>query len=509
MLDAIGDVFVCSSVTWALQIVLVSLLWWRSAYPWSGVPSRVPPGPRPMIPILGNFLQLEIDPRKQFAKFRRRYGDLFSLYIGNKHIIVLNGFETLQDLLVKRGYKLSDRLETNSMEMLGGFKGIISTSGKLWREQRTVSLALLQKLDSGKQSTEDKIQEESVYLLDAIAKENGMAFDPNLLLRNAVSNITCNMLFGQRYDYDSDHFQLVLCIISETLKTVGISTAMNYFPFLEYLPGDVFGVGKMKANVKKFNEIIVDPVIKHNIDNYDPDNCNSFIALYLKEMYARRDAGEETTLDVENLEHIVTEILAAGTEATTSTLRWLLLFMATNPEVQAKCYQDVQRHVGNGRKPVLTDHDNLIYVQAVITETSRLAAVIPLGAPRSVTEDMWYKGYRLPRNSMIITNLDSVLMDEKIWGDPKVFRPERFISEDGKLIHREELIPFSMGKRKCMAETTAKSEVFLFFSHMIQRFRFITEPEKPAPLIESVFAATNAPQAFKICAFPRSTPNQI
>ncbi|KAK6175045.1 hypothetical protein SNE40_013586 [Patella caerulea] len=499
MLDAVGDVFLCSNVTWALLTVLVSLLWWRSTRPLSDVP----PGPRPMIPILGNILQLETDPRKQFAKFRRRYGDLFSLYIGNKHIIVLNGFETLQDLLVKGGDKLSNRPDTKTMEMVGGYKGIISTSGKVWREQRMTSLALLRKLDFGKQSMEDKIQEESVYLLDAIAKENGMAFDPNPVIGNAVSNITCNMIFAQRYDYDNDHFQLVLHMINETLHMVGAFSAMTFFPFLDYIPGDVFGVGKVKANLEKFSEIILNPMIKHNIDNYDPDNCNSFIALYLKEMYARKTSGKETALDVKHLEQVVSDLLAAGTETTTSTLRWLLLFMATNPEVQAKCYQDVQTHVGNGRKPVLTDRDNLIYVQAVITETSRLAAVIPMGAPRSVTEDMWYKGYRLPRNSMIITNLDSVLMDEKIWGDPKVFRPERFVSEDGKLIHREELIPFSMGKRKCMAETTAKIELFLFFSHMIQKFRFITEPGKPAPGFEPAFGVTSAPRAFKICAIPR------
>ncbi|KAK6175044.1 hypothetical protein SNE40_013585 [Patella caerulea] len=499
MLDAVGDVFLCSNVTWALLTVLVSLLWWRSTRPLSDVP----PGPRPMIPILGNILQLETDPRKQFAKFRRRYGDLFSLYIGNKHIIVLNGFETLKDLLVKSGDKLSNRPEARTLEIVCKYNGIVASSGKLWREQRMTSLALLRKLDFGKQSMEGKIQEESVYLLDAIGKENGNSFDPTAVLGNAASNITCNMIFAQRYDYDNDHFRLILHNISETLKVSGSFAAMNYFPFLEYVPGDFCGLGKLNAFAETFNETILNPMMKYNIDNYDPDNCNSFIALYLKEMYARQDAGEETTLDVENLKQIVNDILGAGTDTTTSTLRWLLLYMATKPEVQEKCYQELQTHVGNGRSPVLTDRDNLIYVQAVITETSRLAAVIPMGAPRRVAEDMWYKGYLLPRNSMIITNLDSVLMDEKIWGDPKVFRPERFISEDGKLIHREELIPFSMGKRKCMAETTAKIEVFLFFSHMIQRFKFTTEPGKPTPEFEPVVGATSAPKAFKICAIPR------
>lgn len=42
-------------------------------------------------------------------------------------------------------------------------------------------------------------------------------------------------------------------------------------------------------------------------------------------------------------------------------------------------------------------------------------------------------------------NLDSVLHDEKIWGDPQNFRPERFLDNKGNLLQREEFVPFSLG----------------------------------------------------------------
>lgn len=38
-------------------------------------------------------------------------------------------------------------------------------------------------------------------------------------------------------------------------------------------------------------------------------------------------------------------------------------------------------------------------------------------------------------------------MDRKLWGDPENFRPERFISEDGKLLRPEALIPFGSGEK--------------------------------------------------------------
>jgi cytochrome P450 len=38
-------------------------------------------------------------------------------------------------------------------------------------------------------------------------------------------------------------------------------------------------------------------------------------------------------------------------------------------------------------------------------------------------------------------------MNPNIWGDPEVFRPERFISNEGKLLKSDALIPFGSGKK--------------------------------------------------------------
>lgn len=55
------------------------------------------------------------------------------------------------------------------------------------------------------------------------------------------------------------------------------------------------------------------------------------------------------------------------------------------------------------------------------------------------------RGYTIPKGTQIVPHLDSVLQDKKIWGDPEVFRPERFIDSAGNLIKFEEFIPFSLG----------------------------------------------------------------
>ena len=61
-----------------------------------------------------------------------------------------------------------------------------------------------------------------------------------------------------------------------------------------------------------------------------------------------------------------------------------------------------------------------------------------------------FRGYDIKKGTTVIANIYSVHFDQKTWGDPENFRPERFLSTDGKTVIRNDaLIPFSIGKRQC------------------------------------------------------------
>lgn len=47
---------------------------------------------------------------------------------------------------------------------------------------------------------------------------------------------------------------------------------------------------------------------------------------------------------------------------------------------------------------------------------------------------------------MVLANFNGVLMDKEYWGDPEVFRPDRFIDVDGKLNVPDYYLPFGFGK---------------------------------------------------------------
>lgn len=47
---------------------------------------------------------------------------------------------------------------------------------------------------------------------------------------------------------------------------------------------------------------------------------------------------------------------------------------------------------------------------------------------------------------MVCVNYVSLHMDKDIWGDPKVFRPERFIVDGQLIVSRDRSLPFGAGK---------------------------------------------------------------
>ena len=106
-------------------------------------------------------------------------------------------------------------------------------------------------------------------------------------------------------------------------------------------------------------------------------------------------------------------------------------------------------------------------------------------------------GQTIPANTMITPIMTEVLKGDQ-WGDGEMFRPDRFLDGDGNVLKNKHFIPFSIGKRQCLGETLAKTELFLFFTGLVQQYTFLPEVEGVYPPEESTFGVTLSPKPFKI-----------
>ena len=76
--------------------------------------------------------------------------------------------------------------------------------------------------------------------------------------------------------------------------------------------------------------------------------------------------------------------------------------MTLYPDVQRKAQQELDRIVGPKRLPDYSDHDDLVYIQAIALETMRWMMVLPMAVPHRVIRDDEYKGFLIPEGSTII-----------------------------------------------------------------------------------------------------------
>jgi cytochrome P450 len=80
------------------------------------------------------------------------------------------------------------------------------------------------------------------------------------------------------------------------------------------------------------------------------------------------------------------------------------------PDIQKRAREELDMVVGPDRLPTFEDYDALPYIQAIIMECLRWLPVTPMGPPHSTTRDDNYKGYFIPKGTVIMP-VSKTLMD--------------------------------------------------------------------------------------------------
>ncbi|KAH7700195.1 Protein CYP-33C1 [Aphelenchoides avenae] len=174
------------------------------------------------------------------------------------------------------------------------------------------------------------------------------------------------------------------------------------------------------------------------------------------------------------------DLFLAGQETTATTLVWGFAYLLHNPEVQKKVHDELDRVIGSDRLITMDDKNSLPYLNAVIAETHRTCNLMPQNFLHRTTREVVVDGYNLPAGTCIIPQMTGLHYDDRIFPDPTMFDPTRFLDANGSLKRVDELIPFSIGKRQCAGEGLARMEMFLFTANLLNQFRFSAGSELPS-----------------------------
>ncbi|XP_019717377.1 cytochrome P450 2U1 isoform X2 [Hippocampus comes] len=431
--------------------------------------ANIPPGPKPL-PIVGNFGVFLIPsfirrrignaskpsstPVEALTEQAAIYGEVFSLFVGTQLIVVLNGYDVIRDAFHHRPQVFSDRPDIPAVTIMTKRKGIVfAPYGPVWRKHRKFCHASLRNFGVGKLSLEPcilqglaTVKSELLRLRQEVGK-GGMDLMP--LVSNAVSNVICSLALGERFPQDDRQFGTLLGLMVRGLELCVNSPAVliNVFPPLYHLPFGAFG--ELRRVERDITAFLKRMIAKHR-DTLDPENPRDLVDMYLVEIARQRAAGvEDSSFDEDYLFYIIGDLFIAGTDTTTNSLLWILLYMAVHTHVQD------------------------------------------------------FRGFTIPEGTVLLPNLWSVHRDPAMWDQPDSFRPQRFLDDEGQVARKECFMPFGIGRRMCMGEQLAKMELFLMVTGLLQAFTFRLPDGTPPPPMHGRFGLTLAPCPFTVSVSPR------
>ncbi|XP_015114454.1 methyl farnesoate epoxidase [Diachasma alloeum] len=485
-------------------VIKVLVDWYR--------PKNFPPGPRGL-PFVGNILDVQNLVKQTgshgiaWCQLAKQYGSVVGLRLGLADpLIIVSGREAVMEMLGRQEFDGRPNGFIFAHRTMGERRGVLFTDGKIWNDQRRFSLRNLRDFGWGTQTMEELILEDAVNLIKVIAEaaKKGVIENLSQFTSLAVLNSIWSLIGGFRYDISKGDPKLVetLKMLNAAVKESSVSGGLlNHLPFLRHIAPQFSGYKAITERLRLMWSFFADEVTSHK-DTRQSGVHRDLIDVYLEEIEARH--GDPTsTFNEMQLVALIKDFFSAGVDTTTNSIGFAIGYLAITPEVQDKVQEELDRVLGRENLPSVAARPSLPYMNATLAEVLRLANIGPTSIPHRAVVDTQLKGYDIKKDSMMLANLMSVHQDKEHWGDPDVFRPERFLDENNQFINDPWVVAFGAGRRKCLGEGLARNSHFLFVSCLLQKFNFSLPPGHSAPAMQGMDGFTLSPPVFDIIVTPR------
>ncbi|XP_008820831.1 cytochrome P450 1B1 [Nannospalax galili] len=480
------------------------LLRHRRRQPWSS-----PPGPFPW-PLIGNAAAVGQASHLSFARWAKRYGDIFQIRLGSCPVVVLNGQSAIHEALVQQGAVFADRPPFASFRVVsGGGSLAFGRYSEPWKEQRRAASSTMRAFSTrhprSRRLLEGHVLGEARELVAVLVRGSaGAAFlDPTQPVTLAVANVMSAVCFGCRYNHGDAEFLELLSHNEEFGRTVGAGSLVDVLPWLQLFPNRVRTTFRQFEQVNRnFSNFVLDKFLRHReslVPGAAPRDMMDAFILSSEKKAAGGSGDGRAGLELEKVPGTITDIFGASQDTLSAALLWLLILFTRYPDVQARVQAELDQVVGRDRLPCMGDQPNLPYVMAFLYETMRFSSFLPVTIPHATTANTFVLGYYIPKNTVIFVNQWSVNHDPVKWSNPEDFDPARFLDKDG-FINKElasSVMIFSVGKRRCIGEELSKMLLFLFISILAHQCNFKANQKEPSSMSLS-YGLSIKPKSFKI-----------
>ncbi|CAH1787801.1 unnamed protein product [Owenia fusiformis] len=464
------------------------------------ITSRLPPT-LPWLPKVGSIPFINTENRlEMLVNLKQKYGDACMMYLGTRPVVMLNSYQAIQEILVRKGNHFNHRpylLGLNELLNSKDQDSFITSSGSTNEKMhRFTDDALEVQLHPTTGTFQSNLQEELKVLFKEIDALKGKAVDYEELLLTCCSNVMNRVLIGKRLEVSSTAFQQQLQAHKDNIEALCNSKCLTVDPTLRFIPGfrGAYDTLKWAADTRR------------NIGEGLMNVRGQGGWLQLCEMNANKPKGAVWSDDISEstLKLMIQDCHTGGTETMARTLNTALMYMAINPSIQKQLQDEIDKVIG-GATIKMADQQRLPLVQATILEILRLSPMLPLGMPHMSHQDNTVAGYLIPKETVVFPNIYAIHHDEALWENAEEFKPRRFLDANGKLSQtaKSNLLTFSLGNRKCPGEQLADQQLFLMMTSLLQRYYFVTQSKIDNSHLKQNMGLMLHAQPIKLCVRAR------
>ncbi|KAL5219010.1 hypothetical protein ABZP36_019694 [Zizania latifolia] len=367
-------------------------------------------------------------------------------------------------------------------DILGG--GIFNADGESWRRQR----AKAQLLMSGprfrafvSRYSREKVEKALLPLLAHVAGKGEPCNLQDVFLR-LTFDTTTTLVFG----VDPE---CVAIDLPDVPFACAMDDAMNVLLLRHIIPSTWWklmkrlGIGyerKMPVAWRTIDRFIADTIAKRRVEKAKVgiDDSADLLSSYIND--EEENAG---TVDA-FLRDTTINLMLAGRDTTGSALSWFFYLLTKNPRVALRILQELESATSTTTPDGMVTFDQdelgrLVYLHAALCESLRLYPPVPMEHKEPVAADVLPSGHEVLPGDKIVVSLYAMGRMESVWGsDCREFRPERWVSEDGKLryVPSYRFMSFNSGPRTCLGKDMAFVQLKAVAAAVVKNFEFDAVP---------------------------------
>nr|GEX43999.1 probable (S)-N-methylcoclaurine 3'-hydroxylase isozyme 2 [Tanacetum cinerariifolium] len=299
------------------------------------------------MPILGNVFQIgRVNPHIRLAEMAQVYGPLISLRIGQRILIVGSSPNAASEILKTHDHALSGR---DAMESRANMR-------------------------------ENKVHDLVKYLA---SKEGDDIIIKDVTFVTAMNILGNASLSMDLVDYEGNGIGAgIMDAVRRVIMLVAKPQLADMFPILGQWDIESWYKKVMHIIDHELGGIWVDSLQRKRNETNISSSPKDFVDLLIEKGFTNQQINP-----------LMEELFAAGTETTSLTIEWFIAELLKNQEVMQKVRDEVTKEIGKNDGVKESDLVRLPFLEACFKETIRLHPPGPLLIPRKATQTCEIMGY--------------------------------------------------------------------------------------------------------------------